>query len=89
MKSAGALKKEGMAVMKNEKWKLWLRLEARHGGHCKLPPVSGAELIKEEIDESESFVLESENILESESSIGQLKIKWCWGQLAEGGTCSH
>ena len=35
-----------------------------HGGHCKLPPVSGAELIKEEIDESESFVLESENILE-------------------------
>ena len=46
-----------------------------HGGHCKLPPVSGAELIKEEIDESESFVLESENILESESSIGQLRIK--------------
>ena len=37
-----------------------------HGGHCKLPPVSGAELIKEEIDESESFVLESE------SSIDQL-----------------
>ena len=28
-----------------------------HGRHCKLPPVSGAELIKEEIDESESFVL--------------------------------
>ena len=28
-----------------------------HGGYCKLPPVSGAELTKEEIDESESFVL--------------------------------
>ena len=35
------------------------------------------------------FCSKSGNIFESESSIGQLRTKWCWGQLAEGGTCSH
>ena len=71
MKSAGVLKKERRGC--DEKWKVKVVIEVGgHGGHCKLPPVSGAELIKEEIDESESFVLESGNILESESFIDQL-----------------